>query len=117
MTFQKTVVLVVVALLIGGGQILFKQASKSLVDAPGWGGLWKLAKEPVFMAALVIYGSATVLWIWAIRDVPLSKAYCIMGMVFVFVPVLAWLILKEPLNWKVLAGGAVIGVGIVISQL
>jgi drug/metabolite transporter (DMT)-like permease len=116
MSLQKILVLVAVALLIGGGQILFKQASKSLADTPGWTGLVRLARDPVFIAALFVYGSATVLWVWAIRDVPLGQAYSIMGMVFVFVPLLAWLILKEPLNWRMLTGGAVIGVGILISQ-
>jgi drug/metabolite transporter (DMT)-like permease len=58
-----------------------------------------------------------VLWIWAIRDVPLNKAYPIMGLVFVFVPLLARLTLQEPLNWRVLVGGGVIGAGIVITQL
>lgn len=101
--------------MIGGGQLLFKAA------AAGWrveGGAWQAFVSflsPLMVAALVVYGLATVLWVYVLRTVPLSAAYAMFSLAFVFVPVLAHLVLGEPLEAKTIVGGAIIVLGVVVA--
>ncbi len=117
MTLGKVLSLVSVALLLGIGQLLFKQCSKVFVGVPAAEGAVALARSPLFFGALVIYGFATVLWIWALRDVPLARAYCFTAIAFVVVPVMAAMFLGEALNWKLLVGSLIVGAGIIVTQL
>ena len=103
--------------MLGVGQLLFKSASRVLVGIAPSGAVGALVRSPVFYLAPILYGCATLLWIWIIRDVPLSRAYCFAALCFVIVPALAAIFLGEPWSWKVLAGAVIIAVGIVVTQL
>lgn len=98
---------------IACGQILFKKAAVALGSTNTWqawvfnGWLW---------AALALYGAMTLLWIWILRHAPLHLAYPFMGMAFLIVPTLAWWWLGEPLNWRTLAGGALILTGVALAS-
>jgi undecaprenyl phosphate-alpha-L-ara4N flippase subunit ArnE len=67
------------------------------------------------IAALVLYGFATLLWVYVLRTVPLSSAYAMFSLAFVVVPVVAHFVLGEPLSVNALVGGAIIVVGVVIA--
>lgn len=97
-------------LALAAGQILFKavsQRTQSLAD---------LATDrtalALFLLALAVYGSSTVVWIAALRTVPLSYAYMFMAGGFVLVPVAAWALFGEPLSPRVLGGAALIALGV-----
>lgn len=106
--------LVCVALL-AAGQLLFK------VAASGWriDGLTLASIRSFFsvamIVALVIYGIATVLWVYVLRSAPLSLAYPLFSLAFIVTPVAAYFVLGEPLSWRVFVGGAVILVGVLIT--
>ena len=106
--------LVCVALL-AGGQVLFK------IAATGWRiDGWTLASvrgflSPAMLVALVIYGLATVLWVYVLRSAPLSLAYPLFSLAFIVTPVAAHFLLGEPLTWRVLVGGIVILIGVLIT--
>lgn len=96
---------------IAVGQVFFKLAAR----AAGSGGALELL-NPWLFGALVIYGFATLVWVWVLRSAPLHVAYPFMGFAFVLVPVLAGVFLGEPIGWRVLAGGVLITAGVAVAS-
>ncbi len=98
---------------ISVGQLMFKQAANVLPAQPqladwlfnGW-----------LMASLCLYALATLGWVWILRHAPLHVAYPFMGLAFLIVPLLAWVLLGEPLTWQTLAGGALILAGVTLAS-
>jgi drug/metabolite transporter (DMT)-like permease len=107
--------LLTLALLVGtivvlsGGQILFKFAASGL----HFGQPRTLLSVPL-LAALVVYGIATVMWLLVLTRAPLSVAFPFYGITFLLVPLLAAFFLGEPLRMHTLLGGAIILIGIVV---
>lgn len=100
-------------LLIAAGQVMFKLVSARVAGAD-LRGLLALAADPLLIAALSIYGFGTILWIYVLKQVPLTLAYSFMGLTFVFVPLLAHLLLGEAVSWRTATGAFFIIVGLVI---
>ncbi len=98
-------------LLIALGQVLFKITSGTVGDLSAR-GLFALATNPIFLAALVLYGFGTLVWIYVLRSVPLTVAYSFMGLTFCFVPLLAQLFFGEPLTMRYAVGTALIFAGL-----
>ncbi len=100
--------------MIAAGQVLFKLTSEKLAatGAPFHTALF----NPVFIFALAIYGTATLLWIYVLKSVPLAYAYSFMALTFIIVPLMAALWLGETLTLKYAAGAALIIAGLVIVQ-
>lgn len=101
--------------LIGAGQLLFKSAANQWrVERGIWVALGSLLSVP-FVTALIVYGFATLLWVYALRTVPLGIAFPLYALTFVLVPVLAYAFLGEPLTWRTLVGAAIIILGVTVS--
>jgi drug/metabolite transporter (DMT)-like permease len=104
------VLLAVIGLSVG--QILFKlaaaqmssprEALKSVVS--GW-----------MLVALIVYAIATLLWVYALRTLPLRVAYPFAALAYLLVPLLAHFFLSEPLQVRTLIGAAIIMLGILVS--
>jgi len=106
---------VLCVVLIAVGQLMFKAAaSQWKIDGWSWSTLAGFL-SPIMIGALVIYGLATVLWVYVLRSVPLSAAYAIFALAFLIVPVLAHFVLGERLQPNVLIGGLMIVAGIVVA--
>ncbi len=102
--------LIFTPLTIAGGQILFKKAGENLASS---GAPFVTAFiDPIFILAVAIYGGATMLWLYVLKNVPLTYAYSFMALTFIFVPILAMLFLGEKLTPKYF-----LGLGLVISGL
>jgi drug/metabolite transporter (DMT)-like permease len=109
-TSWNLVVLFAYSLGMAIGQVLFKYAAdhakaspeKSLVDA--------LIFDASFWFALVLYGGLTLLWVWILTRVPLSRAYPFVALAFVFTPALAALLFHERLG-----GWYFIGIGLLLA--
>jgi undecaprenyl phosphate-alpha-L-ara4N flippase subunit ArnE len=72
-------------LLIAVGQLLFKTAAAQwLIDGWSWATIGGFL-SPVMVIALVVYGFATVLWIYVLRTVPLASAYTLFSLAFLIV--------------------------------
>lgn len=99
-------------LLLAVGQVLFKFAANdiSLSHPKTLLSFWLLC-------ALVTYGIATAAWLLVLSRVPLSVAFPFYGLIFLIVPVLAWLVLNEPIKPQVVLGGLLIFVGVIVSSL
>ncbi len=110
--FQLTFILLTVAAL-ATGQILFKLASETLsFTASGFlASLFDLR----LLAALFVYGVATIMWLAVLKMTPLRLAYPFIALAFVIVPILAHFILGEKIGWNTFAGAALIGVGVWLS--
>ena len=115
-TSSKGVLLVLACVvLIGGGQLLFKAAAAQWRLDAGLGVALRTLLSPAFVLALAIYAVATLLWIYALRLVPLGTAFPLYALAFLLVPVLAHLFAGEPLTARTLIGGAVIIAGVAIA--
>lgn len=98
---------------ISAGQILFKLAARGATGAAGFP--WSLFNGYLF-AALALYGAATLLWVWLLKTLPLNVAYPFVGLAFVIVPLAGAWLLNEPLDWRHLAGGVIIAIGVAVAS-
>lgn len=103
----------VCVLAIAGGQMLFKMAARAA--DPALAVPWQFLNAWLF-AALVLYGAATFLWVWLLKVMPLNVVYPFMGLAFVIVPLLAAFFFHEALDWRHLAGGALIAAGVAVAS-
>jgi drug/metabolite transporter (DMT)-like permease len=108
--------LTVFVLSLAGGQMFFKRVGLVIRGRPPLESLVTLARQPAFYAALILYGFATLLWIWILARVPLSQAYPWVAASIAIVPILGWYVFGEqvrPLFW---VGIGLILAGIMITQ-
>ncbi len=109
---NKYFVLIICVLFIAVGQVLFKFSAGHLKLNQS---IWLLLWEPVFIAAVALYGLTTFVWVWCLQDIPLSRAYLFMSLAYVFVPILSWLFFSETFTWKYFLGMFLIISGIICS--
>lgn len=109
-------VILACVLVVAGGQLLFKTVGLRLGDQGFEALLEDHLAAALFLIALVLYGLSTLGWVLALRQVPLSTAYLFMSLSFVIVPAAAWYFLNEAIDWRTLAGSALIIAGIVLSS-
>jgi drug/metabolite transporter (DMT)-like permease len=114
MTALNYITILGCVLAIASGQILFKLTAGSVGAS---GQLWDLFLSPTLIAALVIYGIATLAWVWQLRYVNLSQAYPFMALSFVIVPLASTAILGEPITLRYWSGVGLIVGGIVLTVL
>lgn len=110
MSLLQVIALLFCVALIALGQILFKYVSVLSVEANG-SNVRVLAWAAV---ALAVYGAATIIWIYLLRLIPLTKAYPFMALSFVFVPLGAMVLFGERLNTTYALGLALIIAGVLI---
>lgn len=104
------------AVVLAGGQLLFKVAATGLRGVAGPKLLLAMATSPALWVALAFYGGATVLWVWLLTRVPLSRAYPFSALGLVLVPLAANLLFGERLRPVFWLGAALIVAGILIIQ-
>ena len=118
MTLLNMTLLASFSLLLSAGQVLFKITAKGLPDIGNYQEvfLYFLQSLP-FWAALVLYGTATLLWIYILKIVPLSQAYPFVALGFIIVPLAAYFIFHEPIGLQYIAGMLLILTGLGIISL
>lgn len=121
--------LVVLALLVTSvvfataGQITLKTAMNRVgrigtaqVNAAGDTAL-RMAREPLLWLGLALFGISALFWLVVLSHVPLSLAYPVVGVSYIFIVAFSRLILHEqvpPLRW---IGVVVVAVGIALIGL
>ena len=102
---------------IAAGQILFKTVASRIAGR----GPLELIHDSSFMlpliSSLAIYGCATILWILALQNLALSRAYMFMSLSFIIVPVVSAMFLNEPLTTGFIIGLALIVTGVTVTQV
>ncbi|WP_338425837.1 DMT family transporter [Sphingopyxis kveilinensis] len=73
-----------------------------------------LAFNPGIILALFIYGLSVLLWMYVLSKADVSLAYPFLGLGFVFVAIISYLFMSEPLNAQKLIGILTVATGIVI---
>lgn len=104
-----TVVTIVVAIAVG--QVLFKLAANSMraTDA-----IFQTAVLLPLFSAFVVYGTATIAWVWVLQFIDLSRAYPYMAIAFVLVPAASWVIFGERVDVRYAVGVAFICGGVAL---
>ena len=99
------------------GQLLFKRVGLTIRGRPAADGILAILREPTLYAALALYGASTILWIWILSRVALSRAYPWASAGTVIVPLLGWYVFGEripPIFWL---GVLFIIAGVALTQL
>lgn len=104
-----------VAGILAIGQILFKRAADDL-SARGGFTLDALASSPWLVAAVAFYALATLLWVWVLMRVPLSRAYPFVLLAAPLVPLWSWWHLGESLGLRYVAGALLVVAGLALIQ-
>ena len=115
LTFGQVALLAAYAFGMAGGQMLFKAAAmRSGAGDPLGERLLGLTHNGYFIASLALYLALSVLWVWILSFTPLSRAYPFVALAFAITPLLgAWLFV-EPITARLVAGIAVILVGLLL---
>jgi len=96
--------------MVATGQLLFALGAKSTLLTDGKGIITYINKYLV--VGLIVYAIATVIWIYLLRNIPISIAYPFMSLSFIIVPIASYYVFGDPLNVKILIGGAFIMLGV-----
>jgi drug/metabolite transporter (DMT)-like permease len=99
---------------MAGGQFLFKTAALRLPAGDLAARGLALIHNGWFIAAVLLYGVLSVLWVWVLTFTPLSRAYPFVAIAFTLTPILGALFFGEPLSARVVAGIGVVAVGLVM---
>lgn len=116
MAVSMVLLLVIYAFGLSIGQLLFKisaDRAKLQAEQPF---LTAVIGDGYFIASVLIYGALTLLWVWVLTRVPLSRAYPFLMLAFVLTPLLAGRIFGEQLDaWYFVALGLILsGVGVLV---
>jgi len=103
------------AVLLAIGQILFKNAALSMPVVRNFSDVPVLLQVPSLWLALILYGGATLLWIYLLQTIPLSRAYPFAALGFVLVPAAGVLLFGEKISVSYLIGAAFIISGVLIT--
>ena len=119
MTTKPLLLSLLCAVLLSVGQVMFKLSSAS-IQTPlqiNSSTFFNIILNPFLLAGFAIYTVTTLLWVWVLKDTPLSLAYPITALAFIIVPVLSTIFINEPFQVKFIYGGALIILGVyVISK-
>jgi multidrug transporter EmrE-like cation transporter len=119
MSFTKIGLLIVVAVALACGQILFKLAAQSIREplTLSLHSIVQLAFNPYLLISLAVYGAATIMWVLLLRNTPLNKAYLFVAIPLVLVPLAGTFLFKEPFSLRLLAGMAIVLFGLAVALL
>lgn len=104
------------AILIAAGQLLFKRTAQGVTNVNGFEAIIRqILVDPWFIIAMTMYMAATILWILALREIPLSRAYPFMALAFVLVPAGAVVCYGETLDARYFIGLALVIAGMALT--
>ncbi len=111
-----TYILVIFVLLLSLGQLLFKQVGLLLTGRPLVPAFVMLMHQPTFYAALVLYGGATLLWVWILSRITLMQAYPWIALGTIIVPLIGLFVFGEKVGAFYWPGVALIVCGFLLTQ-
>lgn len=103
MTLKDALLCAGFSLALPMGQVMFKWAAITNERLTGPLPLRLITNLPL-MGAFAWYGVTALFWFYILTRVPLSLAYSFSIVGSGLVPLLAWIIFKEPLGWRFVAG-------------
>ena len=113
LSFAQIALLIAYAGGMVGGQLLFKLASsRAAIEGPLAERLSAMMLNGFFVAAVLLYGALTVLWVWILNFTPLSRAYVFVALAFAVTPLLGGLLFEEPISARLIIGIVLICCGL-----
>ncbi len=103
MTLKDALLCAGFSLALPVGQTLFKLAAVNNARLSG-PLVVKLVTNLPLLAAFAWYGLTALFWFYILTRVPLSTAYVFSIAGSGLVPLIAWLVFKEPLDWRFAVG-------------
>lgn len=97
---------------IAVGQILFKLSASEMHKT---GSIFSSGVLVILFFAFSLYGITTIAWVWVLQKIELGKAYPIMALAFVIVPIGSYMFLGERFTHQYFIGVTLIAVGIVVA--
>lgn len=94
------------------GQIMFKMVARTAEPLSSLSGIMGLALNTWFWLAIILYATATLLWIFILQKIDLVQAYPFMALGFIIVPVAAFFFFGEKINLYYFAGVGLIMAGL-----
>ena len=106
-------------LFYGLGQILLKIGLLKLgpmsidrLQSPSF--IWQLVATPQIAAAVPIILVGTVFYLWLLSREPLTTIFPFLSLLFPFVMILGWLVLGEPVSWRMAIGVLILVFGLFV---
>jgi drug/metabolite transporter (DMT)-like permease len=114
MTFINFLLILLNTLMLVSGQFLWKTALQHNESSfSSFRTLMQLMLSPFFLSGLLLYGLATVLWLFILSRVSLSLAYPIQSLAYIMAVFGAYWIFNEPLSMPKVVGCLLILAGVV----
>jgi multidrug transporter EmrE-like cation transporter len=104
------------SLLVTASELLLKKgatATAGLAGAASWTGVAALGSWWTW-AGIVTYVASFASWLYVLKYVPLGVAFALVNAAHVFVPIGAWLFLREPISLQRWVGIGLIVCGILL---
>ncbi|HUW69445.1 MAG TPA: hypothetical protein VMX33_04370 [bacterium] len=99
--------LVIPLLLLGAGQLSAALSGKAIAAG---GSAFNLCTAAAYLF-LALRGLS---WVLIVRRFPLSRAYPVMSLGYIVVPLVAALFLGDRLEWRTLVGMVLVGAGVAL---
>lgn len=117
MTWTKISALVLFAVALACGQILFKAAAQSIKGPIGFDAqtLFQLLSNRFLLLGLAIYVFAALYWVLLLRETDLNKAYLVVALALVLVPLAGTFLFREPFSTRLVIGIVVILIGLAVA--
>jgi drug/metabolite transporter (DMT)-like permease len=117
MTWTKFGLLLLFVMMLACGQVLFKAAAQSIKGPVGFDlpTLGQLAFNPYLLLSFAIYGVATILWVFLLRDIALNRAYLVVALSLILVPLAGTIWFREPFTARLSVGMAIILAGLAVA--
>ena len=113
MTLLQLLLILFTVFLLSAGQVLFKLASEDIVLTPA--GILPSFFSIKLVFALTVYAIATLLWLIALKGMPLRFAYPFAALAFFIVPTMAHFLLGETVSLNTYIGAGIIALGVIVS--
>lgn len=97
---------------IAAGQILFKLSAATMHQAKNYLDVRSLT---ILAIALALYGVTTLAWVWVLQRIELGRAYPLMALAFILVPIGSYFCFGERFQIQYFIGIAMIIAGILIA--
>jgi drug/metabolite transporter (DMT)-like permease len=115
------VALLAVSIALGAsGQLLFKVGSLRMppfAELGAFGLLGRMLTTPTIVIGFACFFLSSLLWIYAIRQLPLSVAYPFVALSYIVIFIGSAILFDESITWRHWTGAALIVCGIVLINL
>lgn len=101
-----------VGFMMSAGQLLFKAGSHQIHYDSAYSLIKSVISTPAILSAITLYAATILLWIFALKLLPLSIAYSITAIAFIITPVFAYTLFQEHYSIHTLVGSLLIAIGI-----